>query len=120
MSETCVGPSKDGEVCGREAKRRDLCAAHYRQWLVRGRDYDALEVLKGPQGQKYEDPQRLPLTVVDGAEFSALENLGSRLPEHPTDKRRTSLPLRGLRHLVSAYAAGGVRLIGSWRVKEEA
>jgi len=76
----------------------------------------ALEPLRGPAGKKYEEPARLYLTGVEKRDVEALETLGDSLPEHPTDKRQTNAALRGLRHLISAYGAGGARLTGQWRV----
>ncbi len=58
--------------------------------------------------------------MVDEKTVKALARLGKFVPEHPTDKRRKSLPLRGLRHLANALEAGSVSLAGEWNVVPEA
>lgn len=119
MSEKCVGPGKvEGKQCGRKTKRAGYCGTHYAQWLKRERSHEALEPLRGKGGRLYRKTTALAL-YVDTAVAKSLGALGAEVPEHPTDKRRTSLPLRGLRHLANAYAEGCVQLTGKYQTQSE-
>ena len=110
----CKGPGVGGEKCGRPVRSHGYCVTHAAQKKA-VRSARLLEPGRGPSGQFLVEPRALPI-MVSKSTVEALAKLGAKVPVHPTDKRRKSLPLRGLRHLALALEAGGVKLVGEWKV----
>ena len=117
MSKRCEGPGKKtGTRCSRRAKADGTyCTAHALQLEARAGNAALLEPLRRPHGRFLVKPRAMPILVGEST-AKALAGLGAKIPEHPTDKRRKSLPLRGLRYLALALEGGGVELVGKWKV----